>query len=150
MFGMKNSRKKWRCFSSKNSLINWLEKYFWENCVTSLMDDHSVMMKPVEASCRTSWRRPRRPSSRSSSGNKVSISPTFYEKLFCKKVFCKAFSLLTFWLCNLFGSRKLLQKLLVKCWWNCDYTGDVEELPEQPRVIGDGKYRLRWRQGKYS
>ena len=41
----------------------------------------------------------------------VSISSTFYEELFCTKVFWAAFL-------YLFGTRKLTQKLLIKCWSN--------------------------------
>jgi hypothetical protein len=30
----------------------------------------------------------------------------------------RSFSLITVWLCNFFGKRLSVQKLLVKCWWN--------------------------------
>ncbi len=47
----------------------------------------------------------------------MSISPTFYDQLFCMKVFGVTFlyfrSALYF-----FGRIILAQKLLVKCWWN--------------------------------
>jgi len=37
---------------------------------------------------------------KSSDGEKVSISATFYEQIFSTKVFCAAFFLFTVWLCN--------------------------------------------------
>ena len=51
------------------------------------------------------------------SPNLVLISPTFYEQLFCTKVWRAAFLYLH---CRfvLFGTRKLAQKLLIKCRWN--------------------------------
>jgi len=49
--------------------------------------------------------------------HQVSISPTFYEQLFCAKVFCKAFLLLQFGFV-IFCKIILSQKLLLKCCWN--------------------------------
>ncbi len=47
----------------------------------------------------------------------VSISSTFYTRLFCTKVFCAAFLLLKFGFLFI-GKRILAQKLLIKCRWN--------------------------------
>jgi hypothetical protein len=52
-----------------------------------------------------------------SSCHHVSISPIFYEQLFCTKIFCAAFMCLQFGFV-IFGERILAQKLLIKCWWN--------------------------------
>ncbi len=49
----------------------------------------------------------------------MSISPTFYDQLFCTKVFCASYSLLTVRVCNFFiemisakkGGRKMLVKI---------------------------------------
>ena len=46
---------------------------------------------------------------------KVLIFPTFYEQLFCAKEFFEAFLHLQF-VFGIFGNRKLVQKLLEKCW----------------------------------
>ncbi len=48
-------------------------------------------------------------------GDKVSISPIFYEQLFHMKVFYAAFICLQFGFV-FFGERILAQKLLINCW----------------------------------
>jgi len=45
----------------------------------------------------------------------VSISPTFHEQLLSTKSVLQNFYVLTILVCNLFGERKLAQKLFVKC-----------------------------------
>ncbi len=47
----------------------------------------------------------------------VSISPIFYRQLFRMEVFCAAFKCIQFGFV-VFGKRILVQKLLIKCWWN--------------------------------
>ena len=47
---------------------------------------------------------------------KVSISPTFYKQLFRRKVFWADFQYLQFVFCKFLAKRKLLKKLLIKCW----------------------------------
>ena len=47
----------------------------------------------------------------------MSISPTFYKQLFHTKVLTAALRTYIVGL-NFFGTRKLAQKLFVKCWWN--------------------------------
>jgi len=48
---------------------------------------------------------------------KVSISPTFYEKIFVQMNFARLFFTHTLAL-KFFGKIILVQKLVVKCWWN--------------------------------
>ena len=47
---------------------------------------------------------------------KVSISPTFYEQLCRRKVFWADFQYLQFVFVDFWQKRKLLKKLLIKCW----------------------------------
>ena len=57
---------------------------------------------------------------------KVSYSPTFYEQLFAQKYFAHLLCTYSFGL-SYFGERKLVQKLLVKWWWNWLQEGlDIE------------------------
>jgi hypothetical protein len=48
----------------------------------------------------------------------VSISTTFYARLFRKKVLREAFFVLRLKICTFFGAKKSAQKLHVICWWN--------------------------------
>jgi len=49
---------------------------------------------------------------------KVSISPTFYENIFCAKFFCTTFIYSQFGFVIFFCWKNIVKKLLVKCWWN--------------------------------
>jgi hypothetical protein len=49
--------------------------------------------------------------------DQVSVSPTFYEQLFCTEVFLCSYSQITFWLCN-FLQKNIWKKLLLICWLN--------------------------------
>ena len=49
---------------------------------------------------------------------KVSISPTIYKELFLYESGFTSFMCLQVVVIIFFGKRKLVQKLLVRCWWN--------------------------------
>ncbi len=55
---------------------------------------------------------------RSTTPDQVTILTTFYKQLFVYESVFWSFSLITVWICNFFGKRILVQKLLVKYWCN--------------------------------
>ena len=79
-------------------------------------DISNLFSTTVNKSCKNNSLRQNR--KRNSRWIRVSISPTFYDQIICKKVFYKAFLHFQLVFVIFWRIGKLEQKQLVKCWWN--------------------------------